>query len=153
MREDLGVGRDLLGERILSAMPDASFGRPATSSDIDEAGRVLGVPFPPWLRDLYLLSDGFTGPTGVRYLYPLLGRDGAVGTTLFLRNESWAPEWVQRSIIFADNGMGGSITTHWGALDDSIVEWCFGDGADFTERGHDYASVLAAEQRTWDEVE
>ena len=77
----------------------------------------LGVGFPDWLRSIYHACNGFCGPTGVPYLFPLDGRDGVLEFTLFLRGEDWSPEWLKRAIIFGMGVGSGTSTTHWAALD------------------------------------
>jgi hypothetical protein len=119
---------------------------------IEEVERRLGVPFPEWVRGVYRSCNGFCGPTGVRYLYPLDGRDGVLELTLFLRNEDWSPPWLKRAIVFGDNGVGGSITTHWLALDGKLIQWCYGDGTDFSILNCDLFALWSREQALWDAV-
>ena len=138
--------------RIRSAMPDASFDPPATSAMIDAAEGALGVPLPDWLREIYLACNGFRGPTDVRYLYPLDGREGVAEFTFFLRTE-WSLPWLSRAIVFSDNGVGGTCTVHWAALDGMLIEWCYGDGEEYTVVDGDLYDVLSREQVMWDEME
>lgn len=139
-------------DRILAAMPNASFNESATLDLIEQAQLALAVTFPHWLKELYLTCDGFSGPTEVRYLYPLLGGDGTVEFTLFLRNE-WQLPWLNRCAIFSENGGGGSNTVHWGICDGKLIEWCYGDGDAFTEIDVDFFAILRREQSLWDELE
>lgn len=139
-------------ERILAAMPKVSFNDPATSVMIEKAQLSLAVTFPSWLRDLYLTCDGFSGPTDVRYLYPLCEDNGVVEFTLFLRNE-WKLPWLNRCAVFSENGLGGSSTVHWGICDGKLIEWCYGDGNDFNEIDGDFISILKRQQSLWDELE
>jgi hypothetical protein len=118
---------------------------------IAEVERGLGVPFPAWLRDIYCACNGFCGPTGVVYLYRLDGSEGVLEFTLFLRGE-WALPWLERAIVFSDNGLGGSITTHWVALDGQLIEWCYGHGGDYTVLDYDLFEVWRREQEFWDEI-
>ncbi len=139
-------------ERIRSAMPDASFDPPATVALIDAAESAVGVSFPDWLCEIYLACNGFRGPTDVRYLYPLDGREGVVEFTLFLRTE-WSAPWLNRAIIFSDNGVGGTCTVHWAACDGRLIEWCYGDGDKYTVVDGDLYDVLRREQALWDDME
>jgi len=127
---------------------------PAASRELidDDVEWRLAAPFPGWLRTVYRSCNGFCGPTGVRYLYPLDGRDGVLELNLFLRDEDWAPPWLNRAIVFSDNGAGGSITTHWVALDGALIQWCYGDGADFTVLDCDLFELWRREQERWDAV-
>ena len=123
---------------------------PAASRElIDDAERRLDVAFPEWLRAIYRSCNGFCGPTGVRYLYPLEGRDGVVEFTLLLRDAEWSPPWLNRAIVFSDNGAGGTITTHWAVLDGNLIEWCYGDGAEFTVLECDLLGLWRRDQCLW----
>lgn len=139
-------------DRIQAVMPEASFDLPATSEMIARAEQALAVPFPEWLRTIYLACNGFRGPTAVRYLYPLDGRDGAVEFTLFLRSE-WSLPWLDRTIVFSDNGIGGSSTVHWAICDGKLIEWCYGDGGEYTLADGDLFDLLAREQSLWDDID
>lgn len=139
-------------DRIRSAMPSASFRPPATPAMIDASERAVGVIFPDWLREIYLACNGFVGPTGVRYLYPLEGPEGLVEFTLFLRME-WSLPWLDRAVVFSDNGVGTSCTVHWAACDGRLIEWCYGDGGEFTVVDGTFYEVLRSQQTLWSEVE
>ena len=139
-------------ERILAAMPKVSFNGPATLDMIEKAQLSLGVTFPAWLRDLYLVCDGFSGPTDVRYLYSLCGEGGVVEFTKFLRNE-WKLPWLNQCAIYSDNGGGGSSTVHWGIWEGKLIEWCYGDGNVFREFDGNFFTILKREQSLWDELE
>ena len=145
--------REKVLAKIRSAMKAEEFKPPAAAALIEDVERGLGITFPSWLREVYLACNGFTGPTGVRYLYPLEGPGGALDWTLFLRDEPWWPDWLDRSIIFSDNGLGGSITTHWGVLDGDLIEWCYGDVDDYSILNFDIYELWAREQRWWNELE
>jgi hypothetical protein len=136
----------------IRAVIEVTAWEPAKPKLLDEVEQRLVVPFPDWLRSVYHYSNGFCGPTGVRYLYPLDGRDGVLEFTLFLREEDWSPKWLQRAIVFSDNGAGGSITIHWAALDGQLIEWCYGDGADFRILESDLLALWKREQERWDAV-
>ena len=124
---------------------------PASAETIEEVERQLGLPFPQWLREVYLACDGFTGPTGVRYLYPLLEPDGALEFTQFLRREPYWPSWLERAIIFSDNGIGGTLTVHWCALDGQLIEWCYGDADALQVLHMDLFALWKREQQDhWD---
>ena len=80
-------------------------GIPMAESIADTEAR-LGVPMPPWLRQVYECCNGFSGPTGVAMMYPLDGYEGVGEFNLFLRGLEWAPTWLDRAIVFGDNGAG-----------------------------------------------
>jgi hypothetical protein len=138
--------------RIREVMPSAVFDPPATAAMLNAAERSLGVALPDWLREIYLACNGFRGPTDVRYLYTLDGDDGAIEFTSFLRTE-WSLPWLDRAIVFSDNGVGGSCTVHWAILDGQLIEWCYGDGGDYTLADGDVFALLAREQALWNETD
>lgn len=123
-------------------------------ADIAAAEARLGVPFPDWLRELYLACDGFVGPTGTwQYLTRLGGRDGLVEFTEFLRVEPWAPPWLSRAVIFGSDANSGTLTTHFAALDGDLIEWCLGDGDEYTKFDGTVYDLYRGEQSRWDQIE
>src|SRR5689334_5811514 len=92
-------------EQISAVMRVDQYFPPADASDVDQVERELGVPFPDWLRRIYLAADGFIGPTGVRYLYRLRERNGVSDFTRFLRQEWADAAWLKRAIVFGENGL------------------------------------------------
>lgn len=148
----MGNASDRVLARIRSAIETTSINPPATPKMIESVERGLGVPFPPWLRSIYLACNGFCGPTGVGYLWPLEGEYGVEAFTHFLRNDPNWPDWLDRAIVFSDNGVGGTITVHWAALDGKLIEWCYGDNEAFTILNIDLFELWAREQKMWDEI-
>jgi hypothetical protein len=71
--------------------PDGSRLRVAMTTLIEQTERGLGVPFPEWLRTIYLHCNGFSGPIGSCSLFRLDGDDGVLQFNLFLRKQEWAP--------------------------------------------------------------
>ena len=140
-------------EQISAVMRVEQYFPPTDSADIDQVERELGVPFPHWLRRLYLASNGFIGPTGVRYLYRLREPNGMSDFTVFLRQEWADAAWLKHAIIFGENGLGGSSTVQWGTLDGQLIEWCYGDGIEYQLLNFDVFGLWAREQRMWDELE
>lgn len=140
---------DLVIRKIRAVIEVVACNPPATPALIDDVEHRIAVVFPEWLRTIYRSCNGFCGPTGVRYLYPLDGRYGVLEFNLFLRSQEWSPPWVKRSIIFGDNGVGGTITTHWAALDDKLIEWCYADRAEFTVLDSDLFELWRREQEDW----
>jgi len=138
-------------DKIRAVIEVTALNPPASAELIDEVERRLDVTLPEWLRTVYRSCNGFCGPTGVCYLYPLHGREGVMEFTLFLREE-WSLSWLKRAIVFSDNGVGGSITTHWAALDGKLIAWCYGDGAEFTVIDFDLFELWRREQEHWDTV-
>jgi hypothetical protein len=140
-------------DRISAVMRVTQYFPPADPKDVDHVEQELGVRFPPWLRQIYAAADGFLGPTEVRYLYPLLPTNGVLDFTRFLRADWRDAVWLQRAIVFAENGLGGSLTTHWAALDGQLIEWCYGDGAEYRVLDVDIFAVWAREQLKYDAAE
>ncbi len=130
-----------------------SFGPPADPAAIAAAEHRLGVTFPSWLRDLYLSCDGFVGPTSWPYLLPLGGRDGLIEFTQFLRGEFWTPRWLNRAVVFGTDLGSGTSTVNFCALDGDLIEWCLGDGAEFTRFEGTVFDLYRREQAGWDEIE
>lgn len=135
--------------RIRSVMKVLQFFPPPDPEMIARVEQELGVSFPDWLRRVYEACNGFTGPTNVGYLWRLDGREGVLEFTQFLRASEWSPAWLERAIVFGDNGSGGSITTHWAALDSNLIEWCYGDGEQFTSLKPDLYALWKREQERW----
>jgi len=73
--------------------PDGSRIRVPMTTLIEQTERGLGVPFPEWLRTVYLHCNGFRGPVGSCSLRRLDGDDGVLKFNLFLREQEWAPSW------------------------------------------------------------
>jgi hypothetical protein len=133
--------------------PDGRHLRVPLTELIAGVERKLGVPMPPWLREVYLACNGFLGPAGVCLLYPLDGREGVGDFTLFLREQDWAPPWLKRAIVFGYIGGSGSTTTHTVALDGLLIEWCYGDGEKFTVLEGGLFELWRRIQVRWDDVE
>jgi cell wall assembly regulator SMI1 len=99
------------------------FGTPVTLEDIQRAERELGEPLPPVLRELYLVFDGFNGPTSACFFWTLFGDEGLVGFNQFFRNgEEFPHELVSSCIFFGDGGAGPM----WGIkrdLPNSVILW------------------------------
>jgi hypothetical protein len=133
--------------------PDGRRLRVPMTELIEDVERRLAVPMPSWLRTIYLCCNGFSGPYGVGTLYHLDGDEGVLDFTLFLRTQEWSPPWLKRAIVFGDTGAGGSITTHWAALDGQLIEWCYGDGAAFTVLEPDLFALWRRVQEGWDAVD
>jgi len=136
--------------RISAVMRVERFFPPADPADLEQAERQLGVQFPDWLRRIYVATDGFVGPTGVRYLYRLREPNGLLDFNPFLRQEWEQADWLRRAIVFGDNGLGGSSTVQWAALDGCLIEWCLGDGHEHEILDLDVFGLWAREQRNWD---
>ncbi len=102
-------------------MPDAVFNPPVTQAQIDVTQEAVGVQFPEWLCDIYQATNGFTGSTGISYLYPIDAPNGLVSFTSFIRSE-WNLPWLNNCIIFSNNGLGGSCTMHWAVHDGQLIK-------------------------------
>jgi hypothetical protein len=147
------VDADSVRQALRDAMRVESFGPPADPAAISAAAERLGVAFPSWLRDLYLACDGFLGPTAWPYLLPLSGHDGVVEFTEFLRGQDWAPLWLNRAVVFGSNVGSGSCTVTFCALGGDLIEWCLGDGAEFTRFDGTVYDLYRREQAGWDEIQ
>jgi hypothetical protein len=112
----------------------------------------LAVAMPPWLREVYLSCNGFLGPAGVCCLYRLDGPEGVGDFTLFLREQDWAPPWLQRAIVFGYIGGSGSTTSHTVALDGRLIEWCYGDGDQYRALNGGLFALWRQIQAQWDQL-
>jgi hypothetical protein len=130
------------GRRLAVPMPEL----------IAETERRLMVPMPSWLRAGYQSCNGYAGPYGVGVLYPLDGSEGVGDFTLFLREQGWAPKWLQWAIVFGHIRGSGSMTTHSVALGGHLVEWCYGDGDLFTVLEGGLIDLWRRIQTEWDAV-
>src|SRR5262249_53754823 len=108
--------------------PDGQRLRVPMAELIADAERKLGVAMPPWLREVYLGCNGFLGPSGECFLYPLDGNQGVGDFPLFLREQAWSPPWLKRAIVFGYVRGTVSLTTHSVALDGQLIEWRYLDG-------------------------
>ena len=76
---------------LRQVFPNGRFWPPATEDEIKAVERMLGVPLPDQLRQLYLICDGFREDRGnAKYLFSLVEQDfigSLVSTTNFLWTE------------------------------------------------------------------
>ena len=70
-------------ERIAREITAESLGTACTHAQIARAEAKLDQKLPAVLPDLYLEFDGFAGPTGAGFLWPLFGDNGLVRYNLF----------------------------------------------------------------------
>jgi hypothetical protein len=131
--------------------PDGSRLRVPLATLIEQAERGLGVPFPEWLRLIYLHCNGFCGPVGSCSLFRLDGDEGVLGFNLFLRQQEWAPSWFQRGILFMDQRVSWTINTHWAALDGRLIEWHPQDHEKVTVLNCDLFELWRREHERYDE--
>ena len=143
---------DEVRQRLLDVMRVETLNPPADPTAIAAAERRVGVVFPQWLRVLYLACNGFRGPTQWEYLLMLEGRDGLVESTEMLRAEDWAPPWLARAVVFGSDTGGGTLTTHFAALDGNLITWTLGDGPAFSTFEGTVFDLYRREQQLWDEV-
>jgi hypothetical protein len=130
--------------------PDGRQLRVPMAELIERVEQKLGVSMPPWLREVYLSCNGFLGPYRECILYPLDGSEGVEEFTQFLRDENWAPPWLNRAIVFGYTGGSDSTTAHSVVLDGQLVEWCYADGAKFSVVEGDLFDLWRRLQAEWD---
>jgi len=82
---------------------EGSFAPPPSTVELSEAEKKLGHELPPILKQHYGFYDGFHGPTGAWFFYSL---SKLVETTIFLRSESYFPEFLKRAVALGDYGVG-----------------------------------------------
>ena len=130
-----------------------SFFPPADLAAIASAEIELGVQFPAWLREMYLACDGFHGPTAWPYLLPLSGYEGAVEFNEFLRSEFLYVPWLAQAVVFGSNLGSGTSSVHFAAFNGELIEWCLGDGSEFTRFNGTVYDLYRREQVMWDTIE
>lgn len=129
--------------------PDGRRLRVPMAELIERTEQALGVPFPDWLRAVYLRCNGFCG---TRSLLGLDGTSGVVEFNLALRQQEWAPSWFRRAILFMNGGDTFSVNPHWWALDGRLVEWYAQDGEQYRVLDCDLFALLAREQEYEDQL-
>ena len=102
-----------LAEEVRQAFSGQVFGQPVSAGEIQLAEEELGHALPQVLRDLYSAFDGFTGPTGAPFFFPLrtassFSPESLVSYTLFLRSEDYFPESLRDAVVVGDFGGGSS---------------------------------------------
>lgn len=114
-------------EDVHQAFANGVFRGPPTAAMIAQVEKALGHALPDQLRSLYLEFDGFQGPTGANFLFPVLeraapGSESLLTYTQFFRGEEYFPEWLQRAVAVGDNGTG---TTWFVLLEEGerLVRW------------------------------
>jgi hypothetical protein len=135
---------------------DYPFGEPCKLAEIARAESLLGQPIPTVLRDLYINFDGFLGPTGASFLWPLFekkpGRGALVEMNRFLRDDDIFPKALtSKCLFYGDAGVG----SQWGVKADlagKIVLWDAEWGEDFEIVGTDILEVWLEEKRKYDEL-
>jgi hypothetical protein len=108
------------------------------------------VPIPPVLRNLYRSFNGFRGPTGAAFFWPLFGDRGLVRWHQFLRSEFTQP-WLSTCLFYGDAG-GGSP---WGLKADlpgRVILWDAEWGDDFEVVRTSVLDVWLDEKRKYDEL-
>jgi cell wall assembly regulator SMI1 len=128
------------------------FGAPCTESDICGAEAELGEPLPPALRELYCAFDGFRGPTGATFFWPLFGREGLVEMNRFYRRDPLFPQGlVSQCVFFGDDGCG----PQWGLMRDlpgNVIRWDAEWGSDFEVAGASPLDAWRAAKESYDSL-
>jgi hypothetical protein len=131
-------------EDVRRAFPEGIFRKPATAAAIAQAEHELGHSLPDQLRNLYLEFDGFQGPTGANFLFPVFewagpNSESLLTYTQFFRGEDYFPDWLEHAVALGDNGTG----TTWFVLlnqGERLVRW----DAEWEEYKHVDGSLLDA---------
>jgi len=133
-----------------------TLGSPCPESEISRAESELGETLPPVLRELYLAFDGFNGPTGAAFFWPLFAHGenapGLVEMNLFYRGDDLFPRGLVSQCLFFGDGGGGP---QWGIKQDipgKIILWDAEWGSEFEVAGADPLEVWANEKRIYDEL-
>ena len=100
-----------LATEVRAMFPGATFRPPCADAQISMAEQRLGHALPPILVDIYRAFDGFLGPTGAQFLYPLDDPTRETSTTLvtytlFLRGQDYFPAFLKSAVAVGDMGAG-----------------------------------------------
>jgi len=140
-------------EVILAQFGRSSCGAPCSEADVQRAEQLLGWRMPDDFRSLYLVFDGFRGPTEAQFLWPLFAKDGLVDFNRFLREGSDFPRgFVDSCVFFGDAGIGDM----WGfkrELPGQVIRWSASWGEDFEIAGASPVDVWLKEKETYEEIE
>jgi hypothetical protein len=146
-----------LATDVRKAFAAHPIGHPCTNEQIELAERELGHPLPSSIRDLYREMNGFVGPTGAQFLYPLLdqvkgsSQPSLVGHTLFLRSEEYFPAFLSKAIVVGDDGTGPARLVFldqpqrvalWDAEWGDEIEWLGGSLLDVWLQAKDMYDVI-----------
>ncbi len=82
-----------------------------SKTDIDTIESELGLLLPSDVREKYLESNGFRGPTGCQLLYTYkTDRDtDIIGINECIRSEDWFAKSLGQLILIGDDGCGGTV--------------------------------------------
>ncbi len=146
-------GQQETRDQIASVIRVDEFGLPASDDEIQRVEREFDVPFPAWLRSIYRACNGFTTRWNTQSLLPLddVLRHREIMLTTFEDPEESLPDWLPRAIVFFYEGGSGTCTTHWAALDDQLIKWCYGDWDEFDSPNESFFDLLRELQNKWDE--
>jgi len=139
-------------EMIREQFGSGACGAPCSESDLARAEGLLGEHLPEDLRRFYFAFDGFRGPTGARFLWPLFAKDGLVDFNHFLRQGDEFPhEFVASCVFFGDAGIGDM----WGLKRDlpgQVIRWSASWGDDFEIAGSSPVEAWLREKKSYDEL-
>ena len=101
--------------------------------EIESIESEVGSLLPPDVREKYLETDGYCGPSECRLLYPLhdSGNHNILRANM-LKSEEWFPEVHQNFIILGDDGVGNLLCFD-PAVPEAVI-WNPADGARIQER-------------------
>ena len=146
-------------EMVKAAFFDARYGTPCSDDDIRRANIALGEEMPEILQTLYRAFNGFLGPTGAGFFWPLFASaknpTGLVETNNFFRlrvNDPFPPEIVTQCLFFGDNGIGAQ----WGFRKDlpgKVIKWDAEWGLDFELAGENPLDAWVAEKKFYEDIE
>jgi hypothetical protein len=146
-----------LPDEVRACFACFGFGPSCSEGEIGHAESKLGETLPAELKGLYLAFDGFKGPTGASFFWPLFAHKendpGLVEMNLFFRGDDLFPQGlVSKCIFFGDNGCG----TQWGIKRDlagKVILWDAEWGDEYEIAGEDLLEVWTAEKRMYEELD
>jgi hypothetical protein len=146
-----------LPDEVRACFAGFGFGPPCSESEIHRAESELGEALPAVLKELYLAFDGFEGPTGAGFFWPLFAHaendPGLVEMNLFFRGDDLFPQGlVSQCLFFGDNGCG----PQWGIKRDlpgKVILWDAAWGDKYEVTGEDPLEVWTAEKRMYEELD
>jgi len=138
--------------RLKSAVRELSMAAPCPEPKIQTAEKRLGQRLPDVLRAVYKITNGFCGPTGAQFLWPIgRQRQSLVGLNLFFRQDLFPP-MVRNWVLFGDEG-GGAMWAIDPKKPDQVIRWDAEWGDDFEIAGQDPFEAWARKQAAYDEAE
>jgi hypothetical protein len=138
---------------LQAAVRELSLSSPCSEDQILSAEASLRQRIPDPIRQVYLETNGFRGPTAAQFLWPIDDtQNGLVEMNKFLREGDEFPRLVRNWFFFGGDGVGAKFAIDPGAPD-TVIKWDAEWGEEFETIGKDPFEAWQREQRFYDEVD